>query len=695
MDMCIMGINGGGQGNISHAVTDTVIPEPCEEYHISEYCSRKEECFKMHLCADFIMGACQGCKLNHDILDSQCEKLLKKAKVDLRQTRKDLCNLLKVKWAVNMDEIKKWKAERKEETKTCYATFPPVQSVTKMCYAHENLESCGNKGWKMFEDFITTENISKYIFSSHEGDDEEEEEEGDDEEEEQEGDDEEEEEEGDDEGEEEEGDDEEEEEKETFNVDIEENFESGGSRERNMWEDLIPAENIPKDIPSSYEGDDEEEEEEETFKFAIEDCDAVPVGFNSPVTTSEEEPEKVGFAFLGEGYNGAQGRLWNLSATVDILHHIQEAKRTLKVVKSRRGDRDGAKDEEILGGEYGEDRQRILREAVGRFRQGIGGQHPESVVALMGDERGWVGIGVLRPGPPKPSFLRVLDHTFQDASDGEEVKLWGGLGSCWGGMADRVFLFARKKTFVVEVDGETSWSLPDDRSISSLPFLSSPFHVSLSTCLVPCTVPGKGFYLFGGRSGDGKRSLSDAAMFLPEVGGGVWLSLPDLPKKMYGAAGTALKDGSFLIIGGRDGRKNKVLKTAYVFDPRKGKRYDPLTDMPEPAVAAAATVWKGTQVIVAGGITGKNGEEASSEVRVFDLRARAWETSSSSPWPCLRTPRWCLGLVKDTQDRVIALGGGKGLATPVRTLEALGEGGWKESRLPHALTGCFHPRDIL
>ncbi|CAG0896367.1 unnamed protein product [Darwinula stevensoni] len=684
---------------------DTVIPEPCEEYHISEYCSRKDECFKMHLCADFIVGACQGCKLNHDILDSQCEKLLKKAKVDLRRTRRDLCNFLKVKWAVNLDEIKKWKAERKEETKTCYAMFPPVQSITKLRYAHlwiekmeekrvhirhcllfdfdlgisatqaprhlcqtegrdapsfntchywysrfrsgdrsledrpsgqfllkENLESGGNKGWNMFEDFIKTENIPKYIFSSYEGDDEEEEEE--------------------------EG--EEQEEKETFNVAIEENFESGGSRERYMWEDLIPTENIPKDIPSSYEGDDEEEEEEEgeeqegkeTFSVAIEDYDAFPVGFNSPVTTSEEEPEKVGFAFLGEGYNGAQGRPSNLRAIVDILHQHQEGKRALKVMKSRRGDRDGAKDEEIPGGEYGEDRQRILREAVGRFRQGIGGQHPE-------------------------------------------VKLWGGLGSCWGGMADRVFLFARKKTFVVEVDGETSWSLPDDRSISSLPFLSSPFHVSLSTCLVPCTVPGKGFYLFGGRSGDGKRSLSDAAMFLPEVGGGVWLSLPDLPKKMYGAAGTALKDGSFLIIGGRDGRKNKVLKTAYVFDPRKGKRYDPLTDMPEPAVAAAATVWKGTQVIVAGGITGKKRDKASSEVRVFDLRARAWETSSSSPWPCLRTPRWCLGLVKDTQDRVIALGGGKGLATPVRTLEALGEGGWKESRLPHALTGCFLPRDLL
>ena len=72
----------------------------------------------------------------------------------------------------------------------------------------------------------------------------------------------------------------------------------------------------------------------------------------------------------------AEGHPSNLGARDDVLQQNEEIKRTLTAVKSSPSARDGMKDEETLGPEYLGDRDRIMREAVGRFRQGIGGQHP-------------------------------------------------------------------------------------------------------------------------------------------------------------------------------------------------------------------------------------------------------------------------------------------------------------------------------
>ncbi|CAG0882414.1 unnamed protein product [Darwinula stevensoni] len=320
----------------------------------------------------------------------------------------------------------------------------------------------------------------------------------------------------------------------------------------------------------------------------------------------------------------------------------------------------------------------------------------KGVASWFMDETGWRGIGVLYLNPPKYSFFRAINDVFQDISDGEEVNM--GYGT-WGGIENRVFLFQGKKTFVVPVARKSSWIPPSDQSVRSLPSLTSPFYVFKATCLVPCPVPENRFYLFGGMSEDEKRSLSDAGVFIPSEGGGTWLPLPPLPRKIAGAAGTSLKDGSVITVGGLDFETNEMLRTVYLFDHREDGRYQPLQDIPEPISRAAATVWRDTHVVLTGGVTG-NGVD-SSQVRLFDLRAGKWEVSST--WPCLQSTRIFHGLGKDTRDRVVALGGLR--FGPLHTMEVLEtngveqEGGhtwkWDEYPLPHSIKSCLFPRVLL
>ncbi|CAG0902309.1 unnamed protein product [Darwinula stevensoni] len=329
--------------------------------------------------------------------------------------------------------------------------------------------------------------------------------------------------------------------------------------------------------------------------------------------------------------------------------------------------------------------------------------HP-GMVAAVREETGWDGIGVFNLNPLQSSFLRVANRKFKDARDGEEVNLFYG---AWGGIEDRIFFFRGKKTWVVKMERGPSGIPPPDHSIPSLPSPSS-HHVTCSTCVIPCLVPEKRFYLFGGETEDLKKGQSEAGVFIPTEGGGAWYSLPSLPREIFGAAGASLDDGSVLIIGGWDQKKNRRINKSYMYDPREGGKYHILPDVPESLHGAAATVWRGTRVILAGGDTGmgtnkdKGNWTGSSQVRVYDLRAERWEDSSS-----LHTPRYFHGLGKDTQDRVIAIGGIKDwntlkkVGTMAKTQEVLEEEEdgltweWKEFRLPHPFRSCLYPRILL
>ncbi|CAG0888883.1 unnamed protein product [Darwinula stevensoni] len=307
------------------------------------------------------------------------------------------------------------------------------------------------------------------------------------------------------------------------------------------------------------------------------------------------------------------------------------------------------------------------------------------VVARVKCREGWEGIGVICYSNHHCSFHQVLNETVYERDylharpkgrPKERVKE----GVC-GGAEDQVYLFKGRKTFMAKLSDDPSWSPPTYQNISSIDGDSSPFAVTQSTCLIPCSVPGKRFYLFGGEladpshlpkkalaQGDGTRSQSVAGMFILGEVGRMWLPLPAFPRKIANAAGTSLDDGSILILGGKDLEKNETLQTAYIFDFRDGGRYSILPDIPQPIQKAAAMAWKETQIILAGGITADM--ETSSQVMVFDLKARKWEASCD--WPSFHTPRSGLGLMEDTHGRLVALGGDN--FGPVGTLEVLEEG---------------------
>ncbi|CAG0887068.1 unnamed protein product [Darwinula stevensoni] len=90
-----------------------VVPGICDYYNVGE-CKYGSGCTKMHLCLNYILGTCNdGCQLNHDILESHCERLLKNSGVKMDSSRKDLKNFLKREWQKEqkLDAI----AERKEK----------------------------------------------------------------------------------------------------------------------------------------------------------------------------------------------------------------------------------------------------------------------------------------------------------------------------------------------------------------------------------------------------------------------------------------------------------------------------------------------------------------------------------------------------------------------------------------------------
>ncbi|CAG0891169.1 unnamed protein product [Darwinula stevensoni] len=67
---------------------DSITPDPCWEYNLSG--CKEDQCLKMHLCADYISGACKACELNHDVQEAQCGTLLRQANVKLSRSRKEL-----------------------------------------------------------------------------------------------------------------------------------------------------------------------------------------------------------------------------------------------------------------------------------------------------------------------------------------------------------------------------------------------------------------------------------------------------------------------------------------------------------------------------------------------------------------------------------------------------------------------------
>ncbi|CAG0886990.1 unnamed protein product [Darwinula stevensoni] len=79
---------------------DTIAPHLCEEYNLDKCGKGAYRCVKMHICADFILGTCMGCKLNHNVMDPQCKKLLEQAhgprrwhKLSLAEEIKQQCNI--------------------------------------------------------------------------------------------------------------------------------------------------------------------------------------------------------------------------------------------------------------------------------------------------------------------------------------------------------------------------------------------------------------------------------------------------------------------------------------------------------------------------------------------------------------------------------------------------------------------------
>ncbi|CAG0894188.1 unnamed protein product [Darwinula stevensoni] len=122
---------------------DAVVPDLCEDYNLAE-CKEGYRCLKMHTCAGFIMGTCNECDKNHNLLDAQCEMLLKKTDVNLRRTRKELkiclrekCgNLEAIMSRKELEEAKRKEYEEKERNKRA-AEFGS--------YDKNSLEQCGPK----------------------------------------------------------------------------------------------------------------------------------------------------------------------------------------------------------------------------------------------------------------------------------------------------------------------------------------------------------------------------------------------------------------------------------------------------------------------------------------------------------------------------------------------------------------------
>ncbi|CAG0882936.1 unnamed protein product [Darwinula stevensoni] len=97
-----------------------VAPDPCNDYNVDGNCNQGNQCIKLHLCVEYIMGTCEECPINHEILDPQCAKLLKQANVNLEQTSAELKCFLKGKWLFNVDGILRRKRAREEEVKRIY-----------------------------------------------------------------------------------------------------------------------------------------------------------------------------------------------------------------------------------------------------------------------------------------------------------------------------------------------------------------------------------------------------------------------------------------------------------------------------------------------------------------------------------------------------------------------------------------------
>ncbi|CAG0903952.1 unnamed protein product [Darwinula stevensoni] len=90
---------------------DVAGPDLCREYNVGQVCSRGDECLKLHICAGYIAGTCEECKLNHDVFDQQCKKLLKQANVHLNRSRKELRTFFMKKCDVDLKEILRQKNE--------------------------------------------------------------------------------------------------------------------------------------------------------------------------------------------------------------------------------------------------------------------------------------------------------------------------------------------------------------------------------------------------------------------------------------------------------------------------------------------------------------------------------------------------------------------------------------------------------
>ncbi|CAG0890488.1 unnamed protein product [Darwinula stevensoni] len=73
---------------------EVAVPGICGRYNAME-CEASSGCIELHLCLNYILDSCTGgCLLNHDILDPQCEQLLKNAGVET--SRKDLKMMLRM-----------------------------------------------------------------------------------------------------------------------------------------------------------------------------------------------------------------------------------------------------------------------------------------------------------------------------------------------------------------------------------------------------------------------------------------------------------------------------------------------------------------------------------------------------------------------------------------------------------------------
>ncbi|CAG0890216.1 unnamed protein product [Darwinula stevensoni] len=107
---------------------DTVVPDICEEYNIK--CNCKEDCLKMHICAEYIMGTCDECTLNHNINDLALLKLLKQANIKLNQSIKELKIHLKKKCAASLVQVLKKKRQFETEKEMHHAQSVKYQQST-------------------------------------------------------------------------------------------------------------------------------------------------------------------------------------------------------------------------------------------------------------------------------------------------------------------------------------------------------------------------------------------------------------------------------------------------------------------------------------------------------------------------------------------------------------------------------------